>query len=68
MFDINTLTTEQKTAYRTLLALQEILKNANVDTAEVAQYTDMISKKKKELVYSIYFTGKKRKEFYKCKD
>lgn len=68
MFDINTLTREQKTAYRTLIALQEILKNANVDTAEVAQYTDMISKKKKELVYSIYFTGKKRKEFYKCKD
>ena len=48
MFDINTLTTEQKTAYRTLLALQEILKNANVDTAEVAQYTDMILQVKRE--------------------
>lgn len=49
--------------------MQELLKNDTLDLAETAQYTAMISKKKKELVYSIYFTGKKsRKEFYICKD
>lgn len=48
--------------------MQEFLKNDTLDVTETAQYIAMISKKKKELVYSIYFTGKKRKEFYICKD
>ena len=69
MLNLNKLTTEQKTAYRTLSTLQDLLKNDTVlNEQEIAQYTQMISKKKKDLVYNIYFQGKKGKGFHQCKD
>lgn len=69
MLNLNKLTTEQKTAYRTLSTLQDLLKNDTVlDEKEMAQYNQMISKKKKDLVYSIYLDGKKGKGFHQCKD
>lgn len=69
MIIINNLTPDQKTAYCTLLSLQEILKNDTVLTeTEIAQYKDMLSKKKKELVYSIYFADKTGKGFHTLKD
>ena len=54
MLNLNKLTTEQKTAYRTLSTLQDLLKNDTVlNEQEIAQYTQMISKKKKDLVYNL---------------
>ena len=53
MLNLNKLTTEQKTAYRTLSTLQDLLKNDTVlDEKEMAQYNQMISKKKKDLKIS----------------
>ena len=69
LLNINNLTYEQKIAYRTLSSLQILLQNDTVlDTETAQQYIQMISKKKKELVYSIYFQGKEGKGFHKCKD
>jgi len=64
----NTLSKEQLDLLNSIKELQAILSSAILTSSEMVQIESMTKKKKEQLVYSVYFKNKRKKEFYACKD
>jgi len=63
------LTEDQVACNNVILNLISIIENDTLlSQSEMVQHQKMISKRKKELVYKLYFENKRKKEFINCKD
>lgn len=62
------LSQEQLSCYHSIEELQNFISSDKLSASEMMQLLNMTKKQKEKLVSEIYFKGKKKKEFYTCKD